>query len=122
MVEIKCKRSLAIIGIATYYVLFLLLKEKKKKIEQMRNNHLSAYSWNNMDCNIQDKIFMTLNVMDLISSVSQVCNSIHLACCDRVLRKKLDLSKFKSNSFVRLLLLDSNLNHTLGLISNQARS
>ena len=68
----------------------------------MRNNHLSAYSWNNMDCNIQDKIFMTLNVMDLISSVSQVCNSIHLACCDRVLRKKLDLSKFKYNSFVRL--------------------
>jgi hypothetical protein len=64
----------------------------------MRNRRSSARSWSNMDYDILVKIFMTVNVMDLISSVSLVCSSWHTACCDPVIWKKLDLSMLISNS------------------------
>ncbi|KAK7841087.1 f-box/lrr-repeat protein [Quercus suber] len=57
----------------------------------MRNKSSSVYRWNNMDYDILVKIFMSLNVMDLISVVSQVCSSWRSACCDPILWKKLDL-------------------------------
>ena len=51
--------------------LFLCV-EGKISFEQMRNQGSSDRSWNNMDYNILVKIFMTLNFMDIISSVSRV--------------------------------------------------
>lgn len=57
----------------------------------MRNKNLSVHRWNNMDYDILVKIFMSLNAMDLISVVSQVCSSWRSACCDPILWKKLDL-------------------------------
>ncbi|KAK4557345.1 hypothetical protein RGQ29_007201 [Quercus rubra] len=65
----------------------------------MRNEGSSDHSWNNMGNDILVKIFMTLNVMDLITSVSQVCSSWRSACCEPILWKKLDLRMLKP-SFV----------------------
>ena len=72
--------------------------EGKIIFEQMTNNSSSARGWNNMDYDILVKIFMALNVMDLISGVSQVCSLWRSACCDPALWKKLDLSNLNSNS------------------------
>lgn len=69
--------------------------EGKIYFGQMRNESSSDHSWNNMDNDILVKIFMTLNVMDLITSVSQVCNSWRSACREPVLWKKLDLRMLK---------------------------
>ncbi|KAK7837810.1 f-box/lrr-repeat protein [Quercus suber] len=64
----------------------------------MRNQGSSDRSWNNMDYNILVKIFMTLNFMDIISSVSLVCSSWRSACCDPALWTKLDLSTLSPDS------------------------
>ena len=79
---------------------FWFCVEGKICFEQMRNKSSSVHRWNNMDYDILDKIFMNLNVMDLISVVSQVCSSWRSACCDPILWKKLDLSIQISDSCI----------------------
>jgi len=66
-----------------------------------------------MDYDILVKIFMSLNVMDLISVVSQVCSSWRSACCDPILWKKLDLCIQISDSCMLPY------NQMLGLIAYQ---
>ncbi|KAJ7952346.1 F-box/LRR-repeat protein [Quillaja saponaria] len=52
-------------------------------------------SWRDMDYDILVRIFMALNITDLITGVAQVCNSWRTASCDPCLWRKLDLSTLK---------------------------
>ncbi|XP_015896212.1 F-box/LRR-repeat protein At3g48880 [Ziziphus jujuba] len=64
----------------------------------MKGKTSKAGSWNDVPHDILVKIFMTLNIMDLITSVSRVCSSWRRASCDPALWEKLDLSTMKSSS------------------------
>ncbi|KAK9276286.1 hypothetical protein L1049_005817 [Liquidambar formosana] len=65
--------------------------------EMKENKHSTVRKWENMPYDILLKIFMTLNIVDMVSGISGVCSSWRSACCDPVLWKTLDLSQLKSD-------------------------
>ncbi|KAK9927264.1 hypothetical protein M0R45_024456 [Rubus argutus] len=55
----------------------------------MRNQKSIFRNWGDMEQGILLKIFMTLNVRDLVSSVSVVCTTWHSVCRDPILLEKI---------------------------------
>lgn len=56
-------------------------------------------SWNDAPHDILLKIFVSLNIIDLITGVSRVCSSWRRASREPIFWEKLDLNMIKSGSF-----------------------
>lgn len=63
----------------------------------MEKKRYKACKWEDMGYDILLKIFMTLDIMDLMSNISRVCNYWRLVCRDPILWGTLDFSLLKSN-------------------------
>jgi hypothetical protein len=66
----------------------------------MRNQKSIFRNLGDMEQGILLKIFMTLNVMDLVSSVSVVCTTWHSVCRDPILWGTLNLSVLFLKPFI----------------------
>ncbi|XVE64208.1 hypothetical protein DITRI_Ditri07aG0083100 [Diplodiscus trichospermus] len=67
----------------------------------MEESHAVARRWEDLDTDILLKIFQSFDIVQLTSGIACVCSSWHMACCDPLLWKTLDLSVMKSD-FIKI--------------------
>ncbi|PON84597.1 F-box domain containing protein [Trema orientale] len=63
----------------------------------MKNKNSTITTWNDMPCDILVKIFVALDILDLVTGVSRVCSAWRAACFEPILWRKIDLSAVKTD-------------------------
>ncbi|PON86443.1 F-box domain containing protein [Trema orientale] len=64
----------------------------------MKKNYPTITTWNDMPYDILVKIFMALDILDLVTGVSRVCSLWRAASYDAVLWRRIDLSMVRPDS------------------------